>query len=89
MIKHLKRLFGIKPTEAKVEVAPVQEVVVTQVSEPEVVEVIVTPEPEVVTEVVEVIVTPEPEVVAEVVEVKEPEVKKTNTRKPKVKKAVK
>ena len=74
MIKHLKRLFGIKPTEAKVEVAPVQEVVVTQVSEPE---------------VVEVIVTPEPEVVAEVVEVKEPEVKKTNTRKPKVKKTTK
>jgi hypothetical protein len=83
MLKHLKRLFGIKPTEAKLELAPVQEV-------------IVTPTPEVVAEpvvVMEVVLVPTPEVVAEpvtesVVEEAPVEIKKP-TKKTKAKKAVK
>ena len=75
MIKYLKRLFGIKPTEAKIEVAPVQEVIVAPTPE-------VVPEPVVVAEVVPEPV-PEPVVEAAPVEVKKP------TRKPRAKKVAK
>ena len=93
MIKHLKRLFGIKPTEAKVEAAPVQEVIVAPTPE-------AVPEPVVVAEVVpepvvvaEVVPAPAPEVIPEpvpepVVEAAPVEVKKT-ARKPKAKKVAK
>ena len=84
MINQLKRLFGIKPTEAKVEVAPVQEVIAVPTPE-------VVPEPAVVVvEVVpatpEVVLDPvsEPELVVEAtaVEVKNTP-RKTRTKKTK------
>ena len=72
MIKHIKRLFGIKPTEVKVEVAPVQEVVtvaVTPVVEQEVP--VIIPE----TVVVETILETTP------VKAKKPTVKKARAKK--------
>ena len=95
MINQLKRLFGIKPTESKVEVAPVQEVIAVPtpevVPEPAVVVVEVVPEPivvvvEVVPATPEVVLdpVPEPELVVEAtaVEVKNTP-RKTRTKKTK------
>ena len=84
MINQLKRLFGIKPTESKIEVAPVQEVIA--VPTPEVVPGPAVVVVEVVPATPEVVLDPvsEPELVVEAtaVEVKNTP-RKTRTKKTK------